>query len=413
MKKLILPSLKARMGDWSYYIAFMCMKDIAERVEMAEDIHPSNKLRELIQRKITDRSKEISDYLITQKQRFFNSIILGIYGGEPQWYELSVKHNKYLDSFPTKLEGSLGFLSLRGDEKLFAIDGQHRVAAIKEAVNKNQSLNDEEVSVIFVGHKKDQRGLERTRRLFTTLNRYAKPVSTMEIIALDEDDASAIITRDLIDNYPLFSKDIILTKKGKSIPSSNRKSLTTIVTLYEILNAILRKELRVSKQFRPSDETLKLIYNEAVAFWDLMIKYFKPLKELVKEKQDITKVIERYRNVNGGSLLFRPVGQMAIAKVIEMSRRTGYDMEDTIRRISLLDLELTKEPWIGIIWESTKKVIITKKENKKLLPSLILYMIEYDLQKFKIDTESLKRDYASGLGRDPTEVKLPQKIEKY
>ena len=53
--------------------------------------------------------------------------------------------------------------------------------------------------------------MERTRRLFTTLNRYAKPVKKSEIIALDEDDIIAIITRELVEKYPLFREKFLFS----------------------------------------------------------------------------------------------------------------------------------------------------------------------------------------------------------
>jgi DNA sulfur modification protein DndB len=59
---------------------------------------------------------------------------------------------------------------------------------IKRAVAESTTLGEEEVIVLFVSHSRSTDGMERSRRLFTTLNRYAKPVSKMDIIALDEDD---------------------------------------------------------------------------------------------------------------------------------------------------------------------------------------------------------------------------------
>ncbi len=71
--QLVLPALRAHMGDWIYYITFMRMSDIAKRVSIAEEIHTSRSLNELIQRQLTNRAGKIQDYLQTQPQRFFNS----------------------------------------------------------------------------------------------------------------------------------------------------------------------------------------------------------------------------------------------------------------------------------------------------------------------------------------------------
>jgi DNA sulfur modification protein DndB len=215
---LMVPGLKAFMGSWVYYIGFMKMRDIAERISIIGDIHISTRLQEFLQRQLSDRSIEITDYLINQEQRFFNSLVIGTYGGKPEWIELEVKaKNADDEQLLLDLEGKLGFLKLSGSETLFAIDGQHRIAGIKGALEQTNTLEDEEVSIIFVAgvtqnqRIKDPKGFERTRRLFTTLNRYAKPVNKKDIIALDEDDVIAIITRKLLDEYPLF-KDKVSSK---------------------------------------------------------------------------------------------------------------------------------------------------------------------------------------------------------
>lgn len=38
---LSIPSLRARMGDWIYYIGLLRMEEVAERISIAEEIHSS------------------------------------------------------------------------------------------------------------------------------------------------------------------------------------------------------------------------------------------------------------------------------------------------------------------------------------------------------------------------------------
>jgi DNA sulfur modification protein DndB len=412
MRKLILPSLRAHMGDWIYYITFMRMDDIARSIKMVAAIHQSEKLRDWIQREVTDRSEEIKNYLLRQKQRFFNSIIVGVYGGAPKWIEMSFGKSRRIE-IPAQTKGTLGFLTLQGDEDLFAIDGQHRVAAIKQAVKENKKIGNDEVAVIFISHKRDYAGMQRTRRLFATLNRYAKPVNLMEVIALDEDDAIAITTRDLLDKYPFFSRKTILIKKGKSIPASDTISFTNIIVLYEVLDLILLdlrgKKKDEFKRFRPDESKLKSMYSEAENFWNLMIECFSPLKQIKGHSKDIS--IEKYRNRDGGNLLFRPVGLLSVARAIAESKRTGYSLEETIKKIAALHLELTVEPWVGLLWDNIGKKMITRKENQKLASKLLLYMIGYDMKKFGVqDEDTLKEDYASKLNKPVEEVQLPSKL---
>ncbi len=151
---LLVPAIKARMGDWAYYVTFLRFSDVAERISMAAEIHSAQSLHDLLQRGLKDRAAEISEYLRTQPQRFFNSLVIGTYGGSPEWRELEVKPSQISSSPPPAYtEGALGFLHLAGTELLFAIDGQHRVAGIREALRQQPDLANEEVAAIFVrGH---------------------------------------------------------------------------------------------------------------------------------------------------------------------------------------------------------------------------------------------------------------------
>ena len=68
-------------------------------------------------------------------------------------------------------------------------------------------MKDESISAIFVAHDaSSEETKQRTRRLFTTVNKKAKRVSKSAIIALDEDNGFAVITRSLIDEHWLFER---------------------------------------------------------------------------------------------------------------------------------------------------------------------------------------------------------------
>ena len=94
--EMIIPALRAHMGDWIYYITFLRMDQIANSIHFTENIYSSNVLNDMIQREVTNRSRQISDYLLKQPQRFFNSLTVGVYGGSPDWYELKIGENPTL-----------------------------------------------------------------------------------------------------------------------------------------------------------------------------------------------------------------------------------------------------------------------------------------------------------------------------
>ena len=411
--ELIVPALRAHMGDWIYYVTFLRMDQIANQIRLARDIHPSNVLRDMIQREITKRAGQISDYLLKQPQRFFNSLIVGVYGGSPDWYELEVGTNPLFDAEipPRELEGVLGILRLDGTQILFAVDGQHRVEGIKQALKKNDELKQEEVSVIFVAHRNDSSGMERTRRLFTTLNRYAKPVSKSEIVALDEDDIIAITTRELVEKYPLFQEKISLSKT-KAIAVKDNRNFTTIITLYDVLEILFRRKRGWSefKRHRPEDDTIAEFNGNSAHFWDRMVVHFPPLKEIIASQPD-ENIAGRYRHRAGGHLLFRPVGLLIIANVVRQAKDAGLDETEAIKRISEVSMELTDEPWVGLLWDKTNQRMISGTILQKVAKQILFYTIGGNLADMKTNVEAVQREYAGLLNRDESEVKLQRQYK--
>ena len=411
MKKtneLIIPALRAHMGDWIYYVTFLQMEQIADQIHIAQEIHSSKGLKDMIQRQITNRAGQISEYLLKQPQRFFNALIVGVYGGSPDWYELAIGTNHLLDAdtLPRELDGVLGILRLDGTQTLFAIDGQHRVEGIRQALKENSELGREEVSVILVAHRNDSDGMERTRRLFTTLNRYAKPVSKSEIVALDEDDIIAITTRALVEKHPLFQEKISLAKT-KAVAISDNKNFTTIIALYDVLEILLRKSRgwKAFKQNRPAEDEITKFYVKSAKFWNTMVEQFPPLAEII-ESEPGEDVAGRYRHRAGGYLLFRPVGLLIVANVVRQAKDSGLSEREAIKRISETPMTLTDEPWVGLLWDKTNRRMISGPLPQKVAKQLLFHKIGGELGEMRTNEEKLRREYAGLLNRTESEVTL-------
>ena len=414
---LFLPALRATMGDWIYYITFIKMKEIVSRINVVDDIHTSTSLKEMLQRMLTKNSQRIAEYLLSQEQRFFNAIVVGSYGGRPNWHEISVRGRNEIAEVPEDTEGAMGFLELRGDETLFAIDGQHRVKGIIEAVARNSSLGEDEVCAIFVKgvtaveRSGDPDGFERTRRLFSTLNRYAKPVNKRDIIALDEDDVIAIVTRRLLEEHPLLVNRIETGLKN-SIKPDDQINLTTIVTLYDAMDIVLRDRKtgwNDYKRWRPPDKEVDDLYSKAVKFWDGLSCHFPPLMEL-RETTTEEKVAGRYRGSHGGHLLFRPVGLLLVARVaVDLRSSMGLSDSSALERVGLTPTELAEYPWVGLLWDSANNRMITAKENQNIARRLLFHALGGDLSKApgKTTAEALRRQYSGAVNRAVHEVDLP------
>jgi len=368
-----IPAIRANMGIWSYYMASLKFSEIEKCVNEVTRIHKSKQLNDLLQRSVTNNINEIVDYLEKQEERFFNSLVLAVYDGDPQWREVRLDYGgdeEYYD---------IGLLEFRGDEKIFPVDGQHRVEAIKKALEKNKdTLKDEQVPVIFIGHRNDVEGMKRSRRMFSTLNRYAKPVSKRDIIALDEDDIVAITSRELINSYELFSNDRILDHMTKAIPSTNKTVFTTMITLYECNLELLKyylstREVKSSTgsilkspsskvkeyiKFRPSKEELDEFLELCLSFWD----------SLSKNINSISLYLKNDPKRDNENLLFRPAGILPFVQAfIDICQKTGEPFEIVAQRLNQLPLNLTDSEWDGLLWdEDNKKMVMNNSAAVKL-----------------------------------------------
>ena len=398
-----IPAIRARVGIWVYYIANLTFKQIEQHVKRVDnELHQSVVLQELLQRSISDNYKQIATYISQQEERFFNSLVLAVYDGYPQWHEVRLDYGEDEEYY------DIGLLELSGNEKIFPVDGQHRVEGIKKILSETQDFNNENIPVIFIGHKNDIDGMQRARRLFSTLNRYAKPVSKRDIIALDEDDAVAIASRDLIENHSLFENERILDSRGKAIPRNNQKAFTTIITFYEcnyeLLHLFLddktvkntngkkikgRSKAKEYIRFRPVQNELKNYLSLCFSFWDSLSSEIDAVRLYLETSPSTGK----QRNRDGGNLIFRPVALIPFVKaIIHIHKQTGSLFEEILKEVNLLPLELTDSEWAGVLWDSNNHKMLMSHQTVVELRLIHLYDSNLLTEK---ENERLVKGYAS------------------
>lgn len=411
MEALNIPAIRGILGDIVYYTSSFTFKQIAERVKkIDQELHTSTSLKDQLQRSLTKNYESITDYILSQKEHFFNALVLAVYDGDPVWNEIEV-------GFKGEDYYNMGFLRLNGEEKIFPVDGQHRVEGIKDAIKKSPELEDETIAVILIGHHKDKEGMEKTRRIFSTLNRYAKPVSTGDIIALDEDDTVAIVTRNMLESFPLFmNENISDEKKTKAIVEKDTKSFTSLIKLYET-NKIVYKyytsfrdntkrihsstEIDKFLKFRPKQENIDDFEKYLTEFWELFINSFEGMKEYVASTEK--DAAAKYRNrENGGLLYFRPVAlPQLVTAILETCFRSKVTLSDSMSAYSQLEMCISKAPWVKVLWDAESRTMIMK--NKTLVRPLLMFMYDRSVLNAK-ELESLRIRYAKVLEIEPTEI---------
>ena len=363
----LLPSLRSRVGDWNYYVTTLSFAEVAALVKAPDEVHERKKLADWIQREaIASHAEAISSYIVGNPQRFLGSLIVGVYGGSPDWTPLNVKvpaDEGISDDQLERIEGRLGLLRLSGSESLFAIDGQHRVAGIKLALGDAkmvEQIGDDSVSAIFVAHDpKSEDGKERTRRLFTTVNKKARIVSKAARIALDEDDGFAIVTRRLIDSHWLFedAKKFVLYTGGGSLPATDMTSITSVVGLFEIVKDLYGGP-KGFDQIRPDDLLLESHLMLCTRFFDELIARIPEFKSVFV---DAKRTPGSYRSPESNHMLFRPVGQRTFARAVQLLVGRKNAVGAAIKTLQSAELFIQKKPWHYIMWNPVDRTMIANK----------------------------------------------------
>ncbi|TRZ65695.1 MAG: DGQHR domain-containing protein [Comamonadaceae bacterium] len=343
---IVFPAIKAKMGSWDYFMVKMNMRELSENVKFATDVYDDHTLSEAIQRVLNEsRAKtSIATYLVKQRDRFFSSIVVAALDGNPNWYPVTMEEDPRFDLFKgdKRLSESFGVLSFDGSQNYYALDGQHRLKAIKSLVDPTSEMSlqappdfkNEEVSVIVVVPRAAEDMTEfmrRYRRLFGNLNRYAKPMDPVTNIIMDEDDSFAIVTRELISEYEFFkwtgrhrSSARVKTEGGKNIKKTD-SYFTSLETLYnmniELLSSIKRKSAGWDadgvqkddfRRFRPSEDVIESLYKELQSYWDGLLKTLPVLRNKPVDMRDHNATAE---SGTEDSIFFWPIGQQLLVEV--------------------------------------------------------------------------------------------------
>lgn len=393
-----VPALRGRMGDWTYYVTVMKLGQVAKECKLAEEIHKHQELDELIQREIGDRvKKEMVPYLKTQSQRFYGALIVAVYGGHPEFSPVKVEEHSLLNDNEDHSNG-FGLLRFDGSQVYYALDGQHRLKSIQIAVDEKPELRQEEISVIILKHENSKEGMERTRRLFSTLNRRAQPTSKAQNIAIDEDDAVAIVTRRLIkENLYLNSlvKAEPTNSKTLNPTKPNDPYVTTLAAFYEVNEILLSTYgdgLDISESFksnRPTYEELDSYYKYLEGLWTQLLTMCSGFKEVMNRRKQPGELRKRTHRegrettddkgkpIPGGSVFARPLGQFIIADVLKRAAKSGKSVDDTIVAIMNggISMDIDDAPWQRVIWNPDTHTVVGGRTERNLVVDLICYAL--------------------------------------
>ncbi len=232
----IFPAVKGLQANRDYYVSMVPLDAIAKIFQFADaDLPPEIRSQRIINK---TRIPEIRDYILTNPDSYVFSALTVSVDGEMSFHPA------------TESDPQVGTISIGMDCRFLINDGQHRRAAIAEALKTNPELKKEHISVVFY---RDE-GLLRSQQKLSDLNRFAiKPTKSFNILFNTREEDS-IIAKAVISQVPVFDG---LVEKERTTISNRSKALFTLSAICtatsELLNDI--------------DSSLNDRINLATLFW--------------------------------------------------------------------------------------------------------------------------------------------------
>ncbi|GII81374.1 hypothetical protein Sru01_63560 [Sphaerisporangium rufum] len=411
--KTFVPAFKARVGEWEYYLCLMSYAQVAREVQFAYELGGNKDLGTMIQRGVGARTAEITEYLLTNPHRFLGSLVVAAWGGHPEYIPLTMEESAE-QGMLAGVDREFGVLTFDGTHQFFALDGQHRLRAIKDAIKRKPDLGSEDIGVVVVPHFDSEEGRRKTRRLFTNINKNAVTTNKQENIALDEDDGFAILTRRFLDDHEFISKQGVVqvfSKQGtegelklatRQVPVG-QSAWTTIGVLYDILRE-LGFDLDGSMHkvsVRATDEVLDESYEILSERMESLLDSCGELRRLYLGAASPKELRTPKGHEHDGHPFMRPIVQTAVVKTLRHAIEQGtIDWDEGFQRLSMLDWRMGAAPFVAAWNETPGERATGKMATGKDISDLLLELLSAHVApKSKAQIERAIRSYRSVKGK--------------
>jgi DNA sulfur modification protein DndB len=245
------PVVRGIQAKKEYYIAMVPLK-MLPKLFSNDDEYVLPEYR--AQRKINlTRIPVISDYILKNRETYVFSALAASIDGE----------YSYISS---GLNRDIGMLEVSMESRFLINDGQHRKAAILEALKEDATLGNETISVVFF----EDEGLNRSQQIFTDLNKHAVKTSNSIAELYDSRDEVAVMTRKVISGIDFLD---CYTDKEKDNLGKFSSNFFTLHTFYEA-------NKKIFNGCKPDDNSEKFLLD----FWKLITAYILPWQELQNKK---------------------------------------------------------------------------------------------------------------------------------
>lgn len=229
----------------AYYVIMVPLKVVPRLFKFDDETMPA----ELRAQRVLNKARvpAIANYITNNSSEYILSSLCASIDGEIAFE-------------PAAPEGALrkvGQLRIDMAATILINDGQHRRAAIEEAIRERPTMGDETISVVVFA----DRGLKRSQQMFADLNIHAvRPTKSIKLL-YDHRNALAALSREVMKAVPLFRD---FTDLENTSISNRSIKLLTLSSLHQATAELIGKPK--AGKVEPNDKDL------AVDFWSAVIE---------------------------------------------------------------------------------------------------------------------------------------------
>ena len=274
LSTLNFPAIRGVQAGREYYVTMWTLRTLRQiSIFDEKELPPELRAQRILNKA---RIPEIADYVLENPKDYVFSAITA-----------SIDSHVTFEPFSEKpREDRLGTLKVPMDAKFIINDGQHRRAAIIEALNQKPELAYETIAVVFFLDI----GLDRCQQMFADLNRYAIRPSRSLGLLYDHRNDKAKLARLVIMKSDIF-RDIVDLERSSLALRSRR-----LFTLSAFFNASADLVQDLATGNLEQDAKLARDYWEAVA------RHFPSWAQVREGRMPASEVREGYIHSHGIAL---------------------------------------------------------------------------------------------------------------
>lgn len=263
------PAIKGKQANRDFFV-IMCPLSILSKLFIfnEDDLPPEHRAQRILNKA---RIPEMASYILNNPNDYVFSSVTASIDGDFDFTPV----NRNFDE-------KIGVLKVSMNSRLLINDGQHRRAAIEEAIKASPELGDETISIVlFIDED-----LKRSQQIFADLNKHAVNVSKSIGILYDSRDPIAMITKSLLEENKYLKH--FTDKENPSLSKFSPKLFT--------LSSINETNKKLVSKLNTNDSKVATFVN---GFWDVLCENMKEWQFVFDKHTNPTLFRSDYISSNG------------------------------------------------------------------------------------------------------------------